>query len=128
MTIKKIAIIDDDDLILDLYVRKFSNRGYEVVAMSDRSLSLEKLLDFTPRVILLDINMPTKNGLDVLQEIKNMFPSLPYVILLTNNNEKFFADKGKELGASDYIVKVSKTPTEIADRVDSALTKLSQVQ
>lgn len=119
MTTKKIAIIDDDVLILDLYLRKFRDRGYEVMTMNDQTLSLPELLAFAPQVILLDINMPTKSGLDVLQELRDTFPLLPYVILLTNNDDKSLADKGKELGARDHIVKVSKTPSEIADIVDS---------
>lgn len=121
MATKKIAIIDDDALILDLYVRKFNDRGYEVMAVNDRTLSLEKLVAFAPDVVLLDISMPTKSGLDVLQEMSAAFSPLPYVILLTNNDDTSLADKGKELGARDYIVKVSKTPTEIADTVDDAL-------
>ena len=125
MASKKIAIIDDDTLILDLYLRKFRDRGYEVLTMNDRTLSLEKLIAFNPPVILLDINMPTKSGLDVLQEMKKAFPKLPYVILLTNNDEQTLSSRGEELGARDYIVKVSKTPTEIADAVDAVIEGLS---
>jgi two-component system alkaline phosphatase synthesis response regulator PhoP len=121
MTTKKITIIDDDPLILDLYLRKFKDRGYEVIAMNDRSFSLEKLTAFAPSVVLLDINMPSKSGLDILQEMSVAFSPLPYVILLTNSDDKTLADKGKGLGAHDYIVKVSKTPSEIADIVDDAL-------
>ncbi|TSC61934.1 MAG: response regulator receiver protein [Parcubacteria group bacterium Gr01-1014_48] len=121
MSTKKIAIIDDDPLILDLYLRKFKDRGYEVIAMDDRSFSLEKLLAFAPGVILLDVIMPTKDGLDILEEMRVAFPSLPYVILLTNNDDKTIGEKAKELGARDCIVKVSKTPSEIADIVDNAL-------
>lgn len=121
MALKKIAIIDDDTLILDLYLRKFKDRGYEVITMNDQTISLEKLLAFDPSVILLDINMPTKNGLDVLQEMKGVFPKLPHVILLTNNEEHMLSSRGKELGANDYIVKVSKTPTEIVDAVDQVI-------
>ena len=118
---KKIAIIDDDPLILDLYVRKFKDRGYEVLAMNDRTFSMEQLSAFSPSMILLDINMPTRYGLDLLEEMKKKFEKLPYVILLTNNDDQTLAEKGKILGARDYIVKVSKTPTEIADIVDKAL-------
>ncbi len=118
---KKIVIIDDDALILDLYVRKFKDRGYEVLAMNDRTFSMEQLLAFSPSMILLDINMPTRYGLDVLGDMKKAFEKLPYVILLTNNDDQTLAEKGKGLGARDYIVKVSKTPAEIADIVDKAL-------
>ncbi len=126
MAQKKITIIDNDALILDLYVRKFKDRGYDVLAMNDRTLSLEQVVAFSPSVILLDINMPTKNGLDVLAEMKTAFPKLPYVILLTNNEDPTIFERGKELGARDYIVKVLKTPTEIAEAVDVVVGTASQ--
>ena len=116
---KKIVVVDDDPLILDLYVRKFKERGYDVLAMTDQTLSLEQLASFAPQVMLLDINMPTKSGLDVLAQMKESFKKLPHIILLTNNDDQSIADKGRELGASDYIIKVSRTPTEIADTVDA---------
>ena len=116
---KKIAVVDDDPLILDLYVRKFKERGYDVLAMTDQTLSFEQLASFAPQVMLLDINMPTKSGLDVLAQMKESFKKLPHIILLTNNDDQSIADKGRELGASDYIIKVSRTPTEIADTVDA---------
>ena len=122
---KKIAIIDDDPLILDLYVRKFTERGYKILATNDRDFSMEKLLAFTPKILLLDINMPTKSGLDILKEIRETSKTPLYTILLTNNDEKTLMEKGRSLGANEYIVKVSKTPAEIADIVDTVLQSLS---
>ena len=122
---KKIAVVDDDPLILDLYVRKFKERGYDVLAMTDQTLSFEQLASFAPQVMLLDINMPTKSGLDVLAQMKESFKKLPHIILLTNNDDQSIADKGRELGASDYIIKVSRTPTEIADTVDAVFAPSS---
>ena len=62
--------VDDDPMILSLVCKKLNDKGYKVVSLEDSSRVLNRLLETDCRVVLLDIDMPGINGLDLLQRIK----------------------------------------------------------
>ncbi len=102
----KILIIDDDAVstaVLDEYL---SNSGYKVHNAIDGENGLEKMRIIDPDLILLDIMMPGKDGIQILKEIKLTpgFASIP-ILLLTAINRSNIKVKGLELGADDYITK-----------------------
>jgi len=115
---KKILIVEDDSFIRDIYQVRFSQEDFEVVATEDGIVAIEKLKEFTPDIILLDIIMPMMDGLDVLREIKkeDRLKDIP-VIMLTNISEKESVDEGREIGANDYLIKSNFTPSEVVSRV-----------
>ena len=118
----KILIIDDDPFILDMYVLKFKQEGFQVETVSDSKAGLQKIKEYLPEVLLLDIVMPVMDGFDILQEIKksNLLPNSK-VILLTNLGQKEDIDRGMGLGADDYIIKAHFTPTEVVNKVKKLL-------
>jgi DNA-binding response OmpR family regulator len=101
----KILIIDDDNFFQKFYSAKLTENGFEVQTASDGEEGIAKIASFHPEVILLDIIMPKKNGLDVLSYI-GQHPELkaPILVFSTLGNENDIA-KAKQLGATDYVNK-----------------------
>ena len=118
----KILIIDDDPFILDMYVLKFKQEGFQIETASNGKDGLQKIKEYLPEVLLLDIVMPVMDGFDILQEIKknNLLPNSK-VVLLTNLGQKEDIDRGMGLGADDYIIKAHFTPTEVVNKVKKLL-------
>lgn len=117
---KKILIIDDDPFILDMYVLKFKQEGFDVETARDGKTGLSALERYNPGVVLLDVVMPVMDGFDVLQKMKEQYPAhRPKVIFLTNFGQKEDVERGLRLGADDYIIKAHYTPGEVVDKVKS---------
>lgn len=114
-----ILIIDDDKFLLDMYTLKFSESGFHAVAAFGSTDALEKLKskEVQPDIILLDIVMPTMDGFEFLEKVKqeNITPN-SQIIILSNLGQQDDIDKGKKLGAAGYIVKANATPSEVVDR------------
>ncbi|OGY43935.1 MAG: hypothetical protein A2729_01270 [Candidatus Buchananbacteria bacterium RIFCSPHIGHO2_01_FULL_39_14] len=118
----KILIVEDESLLLDLYTTKLEQSGYQVVKASDGAAGLSLAQIEKPNLILLDILMPKVDGYEMLKKIKNNAKTkkLP-VIIFSNLSQKDEIEKGLKLGANDYIIKTSVTPTELAQRVKDYL-------
>jgi DNA-binding response OmpR family regulator len=119
----KVLIIDDDPFIIEIYVLKFKDSGFEVDSAQDAKTGLQKIKDFKPDVILLDIVMPVTSGLEILLEIKKGEAAKFKIILLTNLGQKEDVEKGIKLGADGYIIKAHFTPSEVVEKVKALLTK-----
>ncbi len=120
----KILIIDDDPFILDMYALKFKNDGFTVEAAHDGKTGLEKIKEFSPDVVLLDVVMPAMDGFEVLEALKKeKLAALPKIILLTNLGQKENIERGLALGAIDYLIKAHFTPSEVVKKVKEILAK-----
>src|SRR3989338_3746889 len=108
----KILIVDDDSFLLDMYSMKFSQNGFEVQSAISGVQALKKMEDgFGPDIILLDIIMQVMDGFEFMEKIKNQNLSPNSIkIVLSNRGQQADIDRGKELGASGYIVKANTTP------------------
>jgi len=120
----KILIVDDDPFILDMYILKFKEKGFEVDTARDGKTALEKINSFNPDVLLLDLVLPMLDGFEVLEELKKR-GSAPRakIIILTNLGQKEDIERGINLGAHDYIIKAHFTPSEVVEKVKSVLGK-----
>ena len=121
----KIAIVEDDALLAQMYSQKFKKDGYEVIRADDGKKGLELIKQEKPSLVLLDIMMPEMNGLEVLKALKedsdNKINSIP-VILLTNlaRGDKD-VNRGLELGAVTYLIKRKVKPAEVVLKVKEVL-------
>jgi len=118
----KILIVEDDPLIMELYETAFKFDGYEVATAADGEEGLAKIASFEPTLVLLDIMMPKKNGLEVLEAMKadEKTKQIP-VIILTNLSEHSDAEAALSRGAVKYIVKAEHTPKQITELVKEIL-------
>ena len=120
----KIAIIEDDQAISQMYRIKFETEGYEVEIAENGKLGLELVENFRPDIILLDLMMPEMSGDEMLAKLRQTdFGRDVKVIILTNMGEQEAPDILKSLGVSVFIVKAHSTPTEVTDIVNEILGK-----
>ena len=118
----KIAIIEDDPTISQMYRMKFESDGFEVRLAANGQIGVEVVEKFQPDIILLDLQMPEMNGTEALRYIraKDWGKTIP-VIVLTNLGEEEAPRKIKELGVHSYIVKANLTPRQVVEQVKSAI-------
>ncbi|WIO46288.1 response regulator transcription factor [Candidatus Southlakia epibionticum] len=118
----KIAIIEDDQVINQMYRMKFEAAGFDVATASDGEAGVAIVKKFHPDLILLDLQMPNMNGVEALSLIRTL-PSHKQtpVIVLTNLGEEEAPDGLRKLGVHSYIVKADFTPRQVVERVKHAL-------
>ena len=118
----KIAIIEDDQAISQMYRFKFEGEGYTVDTADNGKLGLELVESMKPDIILLDIMMPQMTGDVMLAELrKQPWGKDIKVIILTNMGEQEIPSSVKELGVSGVILKADMTPRQVAEIVKKQL-------
>lgn len=100
----KILIVDDEIEIRNVLGRFLSKQGYLISSAADGEEAIAKLKSEHPRIILLDIRMPKKDGIAVLKEIKKIDPAVG-IIMTTAIQDEEIAKRAITLGAWDYICK-----------------------
>ena len=118
----KILVVEDEDFLLDLYNTKLEQEGFDVIKANNGAEGLSLAQLELPSLILLDILMPKVDGYEMLQRIKSdkKTKKIP-VIIFSNLSQKKEIEKGLQLGANDYIIKTSVTPTGLVDKVKEFL-------
>lgn len=121
-TKKAVCIIDDNDDIREIYRTKFIMEGFEVSTAVNGEEGLKVIRETNPDIILLDIEMPVMNGLEVLAELKKdpTLIKIPVVMLTNQDNEGIFKEVGK-FNTRFYIIKSLATPQKVVDLVREAL-------
>jgi DNA-binding response OmpR family regulator len=118
----KIAIIEDDPVISQMYRMKFEADGFDVQLANDGKQGVALVAAFTPDLILLDLSMPEMDGAEALAIIrKNESSKNIPVIILTNLGEEESPKEIRSLGIHSYIVKADLTPRQVVQRVKEAL-------
>ena len=118
----KIILIEDEEMLANMYEVKFSNEGFDIEKALDGESGLEKAKNILPDFILLDIIMPKMDGFAVLKALKEdvKTKNIP-VMLLTNLGQEEDIERGNELGIVGYLVKANTTPSEVVEAVKNKL-------
>jgi DNA-binding NtrC family response regulator len=116
----KVFLLDDDDLIVSMLSRALKKAGYQIKAATETEGIISILKSFAPDVVvvLLDITMPNRNGMDILEEIISNEINTQ-VVMLTADDTAETAVKAMKLGAADYLTKPFNT-----DEVKIVLSKI----
>jgi DNA-binding response OmpR family regulator len=120
---KSILIIEDDIFVRELVSMKLREAKYKVTESSDGQDGLNKLLVGGYTLVLLDLMVPTKNGLSILAEFnaKKTSDYNPKIIVMSNLSEQEKITECLKLGAIDYIVKSHYSPTEIVSKINKLI-------
>lgn len=119
----KIAIIEDDPVISQMYRIKFEADGFDVQLADNGKRGVALVENFSPDIILLDLQMPEMTGDEALVEIrKHPASKTTPVIILTNLGEEEAPKNIRSLGIHSYIVKAELTPRQVVQRVKEALS------
>lgn len=114
----KIAIIEDDAAIAQMYRMKFEAEGFIVETAENGKFGLLLAEEMRPEIILLDLMMPEMNGDEMLAKLRATdWGKTIKVIILTNMGEQEAPPSLKELNVLNFIVKADMTPRQVADLV-----------
>lgn len=118
----KIAIIEDDPVINQMYRMKFESDGFEVQLSDNGKSGIAMVKTFEPDIVLLDLQMPEMDGTETLKKIRAEAwgKEIP-VIILTNLGEEESPKELRQLGIESYIVKADLTPRQVVARVKDTL-------
>lgn len=118
----KIAIIEDDVPICNMYKMKLELEGFDVKIAHDGLKGKDLIKDFTPKLVLLDIKMPEMTGDKMLEEVRSTdWGSKPRVVILTNISKDEAPHNLRFLNVDRYIVKAHHTPSQVVDIVKEIL-------
>ncbi len=118
----KVAIVEDDVAISQMYRIKFEAEGFEVETAENGKLGLSLAETMKPDIILLDLMMPEMTGDEMLAKMRATDWGMDIkVIILTNMGEQEVPESVKTLGVSAFILKANMTPRQVADLVKSKL-------
>ncbi len=118
MAAQRVLVVDDEPTVRDVVARYLERDGYVVKEVGDGDEVAAAIESFRPDLVVLDVMLPGRSGLDVLRELGDRVP----VILLTARTDETDRVLGLELGADDYVVKPF-SPRELVARVRSVLRR-----
>ncbi len=122
---RKVLIADDEPDILEILKYNLSNEGYEVFTAKDGDEALEKSRRFKPDLVVLDVMMPKKNGVEVCQILRRQVEfKETFIIFLTAVSDETSQIKGLETGADDYISKPI-SPKVFISRVNALFRRIN---
>jgi two-component system response regulator ResD len=118
----RIAIVEDDLAIAQMYRLKFESEGFHVQIAENGRLGLALCEEMEPDVVLLDLMMPEMNGDEMLEKMRaTSWGKDIKVIILTNVGEQEAPEKLKELNIKAFIVKAEMTPKQVAELVSATV-------
>ena len=112
-----VLLIEDDAAIADMYRVQLEYDGYRVTVVTTGENGFAALASTQPDIVLLDLLLPDRSGLEIMADIKGRFPKHPPVVILSNYGEPTMIDKGMSLGALEYLVKSRVTPATVSQSI-----------
>jgi DNA-binding response OmpR family regulator len=111
----RLLLVDDDDALAEMYALQLTASGFHVTTARSGAEALAIVVDVSPDLIYLDLGLPGMPGLEVLERLRGApnTAEVP-VVILTNFSEPEMMQRGRELGAQDYLVKVDTPPALLA--------------
>ena len=124
-----ICVIDDDESVRQTVSRILSGAGYAVVSAADGAKGLEAVERSSPAMIITDIVMPNREGIETILEAKKRFPGIPIIAISGGGRSgpQSFLDLARKLGADDCLAKPFR-PTELLDKVAALLGSRSDAK
>ena len=116
---ESILIVEDEKHQRELFRQEFAEAGYAVDVAEDTESALRRVEENHPDLVILDLNMPGRNGMDCLEEILARDPNLPVVV---NTAYGTFKDDFRSWAAASYVIKSSDL-TELKETVRSVLDR-----
>ena len=115
---KKILMVEDEEIMIDLLQRKIAQEGYEIKVARNGEEGLAAMKEEKPDLVLLDIIMPKMGGFEVMekmQEDKDL-KKIP-VIVISNSGQPVEIDRAQKMGAKDWLIKTEFDPQEVIEKI-----------
>ncbi len=117
----RILVVDDEHLVRNLTVQVLERAGYDVISVADAQQALELLDDQTVDLVVSDVVMPGLSGVELLNELRDLRPDLPVLLMTGGSPQPERTSRALELGASGIVYK----PFSHADLTDAVRTALA---
>ena len=122
MSKHKLLLADDSITIQKVVNLTFADEGVEVISVSDGNAAIEKLAEFTPDLVMVDINMPGMSGYEICERIRqNEATRQTPVILLVGSFEPFDEEEARRVGANDFLTKPFQSIRQLVTKVTGLL-------
>ena len=120
---RKVCLIDDEADIREIYTVGLTTEGFEVLPAENGEAGLRCIREDRPDIVVLDLQMPVLDGLDVLKTLTTdkSIPKIPVIILSNTDNEETFRKAG-EFNASFFFVKALSHPKKVAGAIREVLS------
>jgi len=120
MEIMKILVVDDDEIVLESCRRILEPEGFTLSLIPTVNKAIEIMKREAFDLLLVDVKMPERDGISFIEEVKNRWPKVPFVVMSGYPVRETIAD-GMRLGAAGFIAKPF-TPDELLRSVRKTLT------
>src|SRR5215471_10050063 len=119
---KKILIIEDDQIVANIYRNKFAVEGYQVEIALDGQVGFEMVRSFKPDAVVLDLMLPKMTGVELMKKIRSEpdFEQLP-VVVFSNTYLTNMVQEAWKAGATKCLSKANCTPKQVLEVVRSTL-------
>ena len=115
-----ILIAEDDAVLRDVYLKKFTIGGYNIRTVTNGQEAVDAIKVKQPDILIVDLNMPVLDGFGVLEQYPRDQRTFP-IIVLTNFGDEQSKQRGEELGADDYFIKSDMTIKTLLEMVENLL-------
>lgn len=119
----RILVVEDDQFLREFYQELLTAEGYQVDVAPDGEIASAKIHEGGFDLILLDIMLPKKDGLQILHDLKEQGSKSPNksIVMLTNLGQDMIIKQCFELGASGYLIKSSMNPDQVLTEINNHL-------
>ena len=123
MTKQKVLIVEDDDAIATMYKMKLELSKFDVKRAANGHEGIELIDSFHPDIVLLDLMMPVMSGVETLEHLRDndQLNKDFKLLILSNMGDIDTAEKIKDFGVHDFIIKADSSPTQVVDKVQHLL-------
>ena len=110
----KVLLVDDTEMIVRMYTRALTEAGYEVVTAGDGQAAYDQARNATPDLILMDVMMPNRNGMEALGDLKDNEETkdIPVIMLSAHEDDQLLM-QAMQMGAKRYLVKSRLDPDQV---------------
>lgn len=122
---KNVLIVEDDNLLLVTLTHQFEDAGYRVTPATDGAMGVDRFTSEKPDAVVMDVMMPVKDGVEMLEEIRAAFPDtkVPFIVL-SNANDMDYVSRAMELGAVAYLLKSDRQIDSVVGLVEEHISKI----
>src|SRR4030043_3601 len=116
--VKKILLIEDEEIMIELLQKKITKEGYEVFIARNGEEGVRSMREVGPDLILSDIIMPKMGGFEVMEEMAkdDKLKKIPEIVI-SNSGQPVELDRAQKMGAKDWLIKTEFDPQEVIDKV-----------
>jgi len=115
----KILIVEDEKMLAEMYKDKFEHEGFEVLSASDGEKGVKIALEEKPDILLLDVLLPKKEGVEILKEVRESGrwgKNVPIIMLTNLDSSNYILDAVNKYFPSYYFIKANVELTEIVKK------------